>query len=403
VDVASGVDGLGPLARLTPDAPFPESENDLAPRWRLHARGIEPYERVEQQRWPGHCYRSPYPLSETYFLAAYSFERLIGEPHGNRPNMFGLYLVDAFGNKELLYRDPNVSSVWPVPLRVRPVPPQPPSLLEPDELPGEGLFALQNLYDSAPSLGGAVLRRLRILQVLPKSTPGIDRPPVGLPRGAPGKQVLGTVPVEADGSAYFRAPADVPLSFQALDEQGMAVQVMRSETYVQPGETITCVGCHEPRSGAPALRPIAALGRPPSIIKPGPEGSKPFSYPRLVQPVLDAQCVSCHGDTDPAGDVSLTSRPDGHYTASYNALAPRVSYSDQGLIDPLSTPGRFGARGSELNKLLLEGHHGVRLSDGEFERLVTWMDANALFYGTFDPDDQARQLRGEVIAGPKLE
>jgi hypothetical protein len=33
----------------------------------------------------------------------------------------------------------------------------------------------------------------------------------------------------------------------------------------------------------------------------------------------------------------------------------------------------------------------------------TWMDANALFYGTFDPADQARQLRGERIAGPALE
>ncbi|MBM3498834.1 MAG: hypothetical protein FJX74_09195 [Armatimonadetes bacterium] len=403
VDVAKGVDGLEPIIRLTPDAPFPESENDLAPHWRFHAAGIEPYEPIEQQRWPGHCYRSPYPLSETYFLAAYSFERLVGEPQGNRPNMFGLYLVDAFGNKELLYRDPNLSSVWPVPLRPRSKPPQPPSLLQPAAGPGEGLVLLQNLYDSAPSLRGESITRLRILQVLPKSTPGIDRPPVGLPRGAPGKQVLGTVPVEPDGSAYFRAPAGVPLSFQALDQRGMAVQVMRSETYLQPGETITCVGCHEPRSTAPPRQAIAALRRPPSTIEPGPEGSRPFSYPRLVQPVLDARCVSCHGDTDPGGGVKLTGAPEGQYSVSYNALAPRVPYSDQGLVDPLSTPNRFGARGSTLAKLLLDGHRDVTLSDEEFSRLVTWMDANALFYGTFDPDDQARQLRGELITGPKLQ
>ncbi|MBM3472704.1 MAG: hypothetical protein FJX75_05460 [Armatimonadetes bacterium] len=403
VDVAAGVDGLPPLTRLTPDAPFPESENDLAPYWRLRAPGIEPYEPIEQQRWPGHCYRSAYPLSERYFLAAYSFERLVGEPQGNRPNMFGLYLVDAFGNKELLYRDLNLSSAWPVPLRPRPVPPQPPSLLDPGRLESEGLVVLQNLYDSAPSLAGETIKRLRILQVLPKSTPGIDRPPVGLPRGAPGKQVLGTVPVEPDGSAYFHAPAGVPLSFQVLDERGMAVQVMRSETYLQPGETITCVGCHEPRTEAPPRRAIAALSRAPSVIEPAPEGSLPFSYPRLVQPILDARCVSCHGNTDPGGGVKLTGAPDGPYSASYNALAPRVPYSDQGLIDPLSTPNRFGARGSALTKLLLADHHGVTLSEEEFARLVTWMDANALFYGTFDPDDQARQLRGEVIAGPKLQ
>jgi hypothetical protein len=148
---------------------------------------------------------------------------------------------------------------------------------------------------------------------------------------------------------------------------------------------------------------VAALTRAPSTIEPAPEGSVPFSYPRLVQPVLDARCVSCHGDTDPAGGVKLTGTPDGAYSASYNALAPRVPYSDQGLIDPLSTPNRFGARGSALTKLLLTDHHGVTLTDAEFTRVVTWMDANALFYGTFDPDDQARQLRGEVIAGPKLQ
>jgi len=181
------------------------------------------------------------------------------------------------------------------------------------------------------------------------------------------------------------------------------VQIMRSDTYLQPAETVTCVGCHEPRTEAPLRQPVAALRRAPSVIQPGPEGSKPFSYPRLVQPVLDRLCVSCHGDTDPGGGVALTAEPEGPYTVSYNALAPRVPYSDQGLVDPLSTPGRFGARGSALTKLLLSGHHGVELSGEDLERLVTWMDANVLFYGTFDPDDQARQLRGEVIEGPKLQ
>ena len=47
---------------------------------------------------------------------------------------------------------------------------------------------------------------------------------------------------------------------------------------------------------------------------------------------------------------------------------------------------------------LQQGHQDVALSDSDRERLVTWMDANALFYGTFEPADQARQLRGERIA-----
>jgi hypothetical protein len=145
------------------------------------------------------------------------------------------------------------------------------------------------------------------------------------------------------------------------------------------------------------------LRRPPSTIEAGPEGSKPFSFPRLVQPVLDARCVSCHDDTDPGGGVKLTGAPEGAYSVSYNALAPRVPYADQGLMDPLSTPNRFGARGSALTKLLVDGHQGVTLTEDELTRLVTWMDTNALFYGTFDPDDQARQQRGELIAGPALE
>jgi hypothetical protein len=282
------------------------------------------------------------------------------------------------------------------------VPPAVPSALEQVASAEDGFVIMQNVNDADPALDRPV-KALRVIQVLPKSTPGIDQPPVGLPRGAPGKQVLGTVPVEADGSAYLRVPAGVPLSFQALDERGMAVQVMRSLTYLQPGETITCVGCHEPRTDAPPGRAVAALSRAPSTIQPAPEGSKPFSYPRLVQPVLDQHCIACHSTDDPQCEVDLTSRPEGPYTASYQALAPRVPYSDQGMIDPLSQPGQFGARGSSLTKLLLDGHHNVDLPADDLERLITWMDTNALFYGTFDPADQERQRRGELIAGPALQ
>ncbi len=400
VDVAEGVDGVRPLTRLTPDAPFPESETTVAAVW--HQAVAQPYSTPEAQRWPGHCYRSPCPLSESYFLAAYSFDGLIGEPRANLPNLFGLYLVDRFGNKELLYRDLEIASLWPVPLRARPRPRVVPVQRAEDAGP-EGVFLLQNVYSGDPPLPRASVRRLRVLQVLPKSTPGIDLPPVGVPRGAPGKQVLGTVPVEADGSAYFRAPAGVPLAFQALDDRGQAVQVMRSLTYLQPGETISCAGCHEPRSTAPAVRALQAARRAPSDLAPAPDGSRPFSYPLLVQPVLDRLCVRCHGAQSPAGNVCLTGAPEGHYTLSYDALAPRVPISDQGSMDAVSVPGRYGARGSKLMQMLLAGHHHVRLAGEDLERLATWMDANALFYGTFDPADQARQQRGERIAGAKLE
>ena len=188
---------------------------------------------------------------------------------------------------------------------------------------------------------------------------------------------------------------------------------MRSITYLQPGENASCIGCHEPRTTAPPRHRMArALRRPPSETVPGPDGSNPLSYPILVQPVLDKHCVSCHSRAQPEGGVVLTGEAEGHYTVSYNALAPRVPYSAWGgragdfrqvNSEPITMPGHFGARASPLMKLLLEGHEKVALSTEEMERLTTWMDANALFYGTFDPDDQARQQRGEWIEGPELQ
>lgn len=415
VDANKGVDGLEPLTRLTPEVPFPESEAPLLPHWRA-ALAPEPPERTpEMDRWPGQSYRSPFPLSEKYFLAAYSFDSLVGEPKGNVANMFGLYLVDAFGNKELLYRDLNISSAWPAPMASRDKAPSLGTSLNKDA-PREGTFLLRSVYQSYPELSPSSVKRLRILQVLPKSTPGINSPPLGTANASPGKQVLGTVPVESDGSAYFRAPAGIPLAFQALDELGQAVQIMRSVTYLQPGENASCIGCHEPRQSAHPINsaaPIAAR-REPSVIDPGPDGSRPLSYPILVQPVLDRHCIRCHGDEEPAGPegqpLVLTSRPEGKFTASYNALAPRVSISawgqgtfPEGNCEPLSKPGVFGAVGSPLMKMVLSGHHDVRLDPGELDRLITWMDANALFYGTFSMADQDRQRKGERISGPDLQ
>jgi hypothetical protein len=401
LDTRRGIDGLTPITRLTPDVLFPESEG-LLKGW--GGGSVKPSQ--EERRWPGHCYRCAYPLSEQYFLASYSFETLLGEPHPNSANMFGLYLVDAFGNKELLYRDLNICSLWAMPLRPRPLPPTVPSLTGSSDRP-EGTFLLRDVYQASPPLPPGTIKRLRIAQVLPKTTPHANTPTVGIPNASPGRQVLGTVPVEADGSAYFRAPARIALAFQALDERGQAVQIMRSLTYLQPGENSSCVGCHEQRTSAPPPGPPPlALRRSPSGIQPGPDGSLPFSYPILVQPVLDRKCVSCHNSRRPEGKVILTGEPQGAYTVSYNALAPRVPYSAWGgRIDGGSPtrPDCFGARGSQLMKMLLAGHKDVVLEPQDIERLATWMDTNVLFYGTFDPADQQRQRRGERIKGPALE
>jgi hypothetical protein len=318
--------------------------------------------------------------------------------------MFGIYFADAWGNRELVYRDPAISSLWAQPLQSRTPPPR--VLTAVDESLGEfGTFFMSDVRESWPYLPeDTPIRHLRIIQVLIKTTPNSDAPKVGAAMAAPGKQVLGTVPVAGDGSAFFRAPARVPMLFQALDERGRAVQTMRSLVYLQPAERASCIGCHEdrmmqrgPSAGAEALR------RAPSVIQPGPEGSLPFSYPRLVQPVLDRHCVKCHDGTNPDAP-DLRGIPEGDFSKSYNALVRHVSFSAWGRPEqnhePMTEPMRFGALGSPLAGRLEDGHSEVELSEADWARLYTWMDNNALFYGTFDPAEQKKQLAGAVIAGP---
>ncbi|MDR2115336.1 MAG: hypothetical protein LBP87_03035 [Planctomycetaceae bacterium] len=433
IDPSRGVDGSEPITRLTPDARFPECEAVLAfgialpeqsnfespvhAYWDALNRPDRPGNRVlepteQERRFPGHCYKSPLPLSEKYFIVSYSFDRLRGEPGPNIPNMFGIYFADAFGNKELIYRDPNISSVWAKPLAVRTVPPA--LYGGTDESEKTGTFYLQNVYESwlkFPKGEENKITALRLVQVLPKTTPNANNPLVGAAYASPGKQVLGTVPVEEDGSAYFEVPARIPVLFQALDSKGRAVQTMRSLTYLQPGEKTSCIGCHENRMQTLTPNTVSlAMKRSPSTILPSPSGSRPFSYPILVQPVLNRHCVTCHNAEKTEkehGNIILTGEPEGHFSRSYNALVKRVAYTAWGMphgnYEPATEPNRFGARGSTLTKLLDNGHYNVQLSEEDWNRLNTWMDTNALFYGTFNPQNQALQLRGEHIAGPDLE
>ena len=424
LDNTKGVDGKEPLTRLTPEVRFPESEtllprgpNPAAPYdfdtptdgyWNspMKEAWMEKTPTEEERRWPGHCYKSPWPLSETRFFVSYSYDSLVGEAGPNLPNMFGVYFADAFGNRELLYRDPNISSLWTRPLAKRPPPPEVASSIDAARREkGTGTFFLSNVMESWPYLPtNTLITHLRIFQVLLKTTPNIDSPKVAAGLGALGRQVLGTVPVESDGSAYFEAPAKTPLYFQALDAQGRAVQTMRSLVYLQPGETETCIGCHEHRmKKEPPRAQAQAIQRAPSAIKPGPDGTKPFSYPRLVQPILDKHCVTCHDGKEPKRIV-LTGAPEGWASKSFNALVCRVAYSGWGCpndnYEPLTQPLRFGALASPLAKMLEKGHNKVALTPEEWERLNTWMDANGAFYGTFDANEQKKQLVGEAIAGP---
>ncbi len=388
-------DAMGPVRRLTPEVAFPESQGGRQ------------------------VYGTPWPLSETYHLCVYD-DAMNGtrKPRGNGD--YGIYLVDAFGNKELIYRDPEIGCLSPMPLRPTPRPPVAPTpslAAAPPAAPGstgEGTMAVVNVYDTlSPWPATTKIKELRIFQLLPCSVPsGGDAPHQTGKRIAeatdsivPARWVLGTVPIEVDGSAHFKVPAYRELFFQLIDERGMAVQSMRSGTAVRHGEKLVCAGCHEAKhrtATSPAAVPLA-LRREPSVPKPDVDGSNPFSYARLVQPVLDRHCVECHAKT-PDKAPSLAREPvRNQWFASYNNLVKYAftSYGAQkGWNDPRwyrTTPGKFGAHASKLVEILDRGHFDVKLSPEEFHRITLWLDSSSLFYGVFEKEPGQAQLRGEVV------
>jgi len=386
LDPTTGEDRFESIEVLTPEVCFPEGVG-----------------------WPKSYFHSPWPLSEDYFLVAFSHKPLPGMGSNVKDdNYTGLYYFDRFGNLELLYQDPNFSCMYPIPLQPRPRPPALASTLDPD-LGDEGEFILMDVRRSFfPLPPSRPIRQLRIFQVLPKtSTHVANQPRLGHANAESARMLLGTVPVEADGSAYFRAPAGKPIYFQAVDEIGHAVQTMRSVTYLQPGERRSCLGCHEPLGTVSARnRSVRALGRPASRIEPGPEGTRPMSYPLLVQPVLDRHCVKCHeaGESPPV----LTVEPTSTFTKSYESLRAYVRWYEWGekSIQEIGTrPGHSGADESPLLKVLRDATHAehVSLPPEDYLRLCIWLDANVPFYGTYEKEAQSAQKAGQAVPAPSAQ
>ncbi|MDY0166888.1 MAG: discoidin domain-containing protein [Thermoguttaceae bacterium] len=390
IDLRPEDDGaMSQLTRLTPEVPFPESEG----------RPIKEYM----------VYGTPWPLSEDDYLVVYDAE---GAQSGTYNR--GIYWMDRFGNRELIYRDPEISCYAPMPLRPRPRPPVIPrqTVQAASDVAAAGgkippaTVAVMNVYDSQFDWPAETdIRSLRIIHVLPKTTSPANQPRIGVASGANARAVLGTVPVEADGSAYFEAPVGKSIYFQALNAEGMAVQSMRSGTYVHPGEQLTCQGCHERKHTPPELGrnvPLA-LRRSPSPIEPEPDGSNPFSYMRLVQPVLDRHCVACHRQEGAIDLSGVIEAPHG-FSRSYTNLAGKYGFyynSSNGSFRSASRggartePGKFGALAAGLTQYLGEDHYGVKLTEEERRRVIVWLDANSDFFGVYENTEA--QSRGEVV------
>jgi hypothetical protein len=381
LDPAAGLEGSGAITRLTPEVEFPEIEG-----------------------WPATSYANPWPLNERFYLVAWGFEgtRVAG-PNGwdrwhavQRPkDGMALYLYDAVTRaRELIWADPEIACGDPIPVRARERPPVISSQLTSESLDA-GSFLLTDVYRGLTNIPHGTIKALRIVAVPAKTHPTMNFPNLGITADDPGKCVLGTVPVDQDGSAYFQVPPGVILFFQALDARGVAIQTMRSVTHVQAGQTLSCIGCHEHRQQAPPTRSILASARAPSRILPGPDGSWPLRFDRLVQPVLNARCVSCHR---PESTNVAAAKIDLSPAHAYDTL---VAYGKPSLRDQVwegyrrgfSIPGEGIAERSALRKLFDadQGHNGVLLEADDRDRLITWMDTYAQRAGHFS-EAQEREL-----------
>jgi len=346
----------------------------------------------------GGFYSTPVPLSEKFILVAYTYGK------ETDATGYALYLVDVFGNKELVYRDPAISCFIPTPLRARPRPPVIP----------EAIDLAQNSADvvlSDVSFGSEeIADRIRYLRIGEPIGWPYDNELGGQRYGEKGPKlinwtpirILGDVPVEADGSAHFKVPADVAVYFQLLDENRMELRRMRSFISFQPGEQRACAGCHETRGvvARTAKAPLAAA-KPPSALIPPPWGDRPVSFLRDIQPILDRHCVECHSGLKPAGGLDFfggltdwsreTERwwglvPGYGFNRAFETInkAQLIAIAEPNIQDASITPPlAYGAHRSKLITSLQKGPRWAKLSPEERLTLTMWADANAPYHDRF--------------------
>lgn len=391
-----GVPRMGELILFDPTRGRRETQGVVQ---RIPGRGqtVEPIvkDNLADDSWPKFLH--PWPLGGGYVLTAC-------KPTPDA--LWGLYLADTFDNLTLVYEEPGRAILEPVPLRPRPRP----VALEDHVAAGEktGRVKITDIY-SGPGLAGVPRGTVKNLRLFTYSFAyrgmGSETDRVGFDGPWDVVRIMGTVPVEPDGSAYFEVPADTPISLQPLDAQGRAVQLMRSWLTVMPGELQSCSGCHEPQnSGSGPLGRLQAMGRAPSPIKPWYGPTRGFSFNREVQPVLDRYCVRCHDGTAGRPDfrlqpgVSIKTKEVYYINANdlfppaYLALTAHIRGQTQEGDNKLQPPCNFHVSTTELFQLLEAGHHGVRLDAESWDRLTTWIDLNRPNHGTWSENVGAKRM-----------
>ena len=378
IDTAKGEDGQEPLTRVTPEAKFSESEG-----------------------WPN-PFTAPWPLNEKLFLAAHSPQRQARQGSVNSMNAYGIFLVDDFGGRELIYRDTKMSSFAPIPIRARKMPRVLPSRLNPNTKDKTAKIIIQDVYETrVKDLERGSVAALRINMI--HGQPSNSKVNPSIANNEILKHVVGTVPVKKDGSVAFTAPAGEPLQLQLVDKDGLALLTMRTLVYFHPGEASSCVGCHENRGTTPLPKKLQASGSfpvptPPAYAKP----DLALAFMQTVQPVLDKNCIKCHGLGEKlAGDMNLLGTKT-RWSKSYESLTLNkknlvtVAYRNRETAE--SKIKEYYAHAGKLAAHLMSEKHqkNVKLSKEDFACIVDWLDLNAQFYGDYDHDKREnRKINAE--------
>lgn len=367
-------------------------------------------------------YESPFPLDEHHFLVSRAGT---------------IQLRDYDGKTEITLREPidELGFYSAQPVRPKPLPQSASaSRLDPDAEPVAEVLLHDVRIGMEEWIRTGEVKRIAVVQEMEKDIRsettqrqfGFQFPVVSCGATYAPKRVWGFADVEEDGSAHFEVPADLPLYFLPLDEEGRAVQRMRTFTHFRPGERQSCIGCHADRNyvspAASNIRTSIAATRPAQeLVEPDWGNRDGFSFARVVQPVLDKHCVECHdGDQDP----DLSGDRTDYFSVAYENLARRGTQAEHGGDarggmtgfgeNPYTSwiptfngcesnileiePKTWGSPASPLADLIIAGHPDkdgtkrLNMTQAERQRILMWIDLNVPFYGT----SQSRQpdLRG---------
>ncbi len=372
-----------------------------------------PYERVDRAMQGGDQFRYPYPISEDELFVSYRPDWGVSR--------FGLYWMNAAGERELLYHGPDLEVARMVPLGHRPAV----ATLadEVDSSKKTGNYYVHDVYQGTGLEGipRGEAKTIRVVRLNYRAAGvgmthnagegggSINSSPVGLSNTSwDVKEILGDADIHPDGSALFEVPAMESIYLQVLDARGRVIQTTRSWDTLRPGETKGCAGCHDKSNGNfHPYRPeqTDAWRHGVQKLRPFHGGVRGFSFPKEIQPILDSKCVSCHdGATPGAPDLRSLPERDGGltkrvWTKSYvNLLGAKldvhknhVTVPHEGVVRWISKmskpteipPYHAGAARSPLIRLLDEGHHGVKLTAEENDKLSAWIDLLVPFCGDY--------------------